>query len=61
MNKDQAKGVIKETAGKIQTKVGQAIGSDSQQVKGVGRQVEGHLEKKVGDAKQAAKDHIDKA
>lgn len=60
MNKDQAKGAIKEAAGKVQTKVGQAIGSDSQQVKGVARQAEGHLQKKVGDTKQAVKESINK-
>jgi len=61
MNKDQAKGDIKETTGKMQTKIGQAIGSDSQQAKGVARQVEGHIQKKVGDTKQAVKDAIDKS
>lgn len=60
MNKDQAKGAIKEATGKMQTKIGQAIGSDSQQAKGVARQVEGHIQKKVGDTKQAVKDVIDK-
>lgn len=61
MNKDQAKGAIKEATGKMQTKIGQAIGSDSQQAKGVARQVEGHIQKKVGDTKQAVKDVIDKS
>ncbi len=55
MNKDQAKGAIKEAVGKMQTKTGQAIGSDSQQAKGVAKQVEGHIQKAVGDTKQAAK------
>lgn len=61
MNKDQAKGAIKEATGKMQTKIGQAIGSESQQAKGVAKQVEGHIQKKVGDTKQAVKDAIDKS
>ncbi len=55
MNKDQAKGAIKEAVGKIQTKAGQAMGNESQQAKGMAKQVEGRIEKKVGDVKQAAK------
>lgn len=31
MNKDQVKGGIKEAAGKVQEKAGQAVGSTSQQ------------------------------
>ena len=61
MNKDQAKGVIKEATGKMQTKIGQAIGNNTQQAKGVAKQVEGNIQKKVGDTKQAAKDLIDKS
>jgi uncharacterized protein YjbJ (UPF0337 family) len=61
MNKDQAKGTIKVAAGKMQNKVGQAIGSESQQAKGVVRQVEGHLQKTVCDTKQAVKDILHKA
>jgi uncharacterized protein YjbJ (UPF0337 family) len=60
MNKDQAKGVIQEAAGKVQTKVGQALGSSAQQAKGVSKQVAGQIQKKLGDSKQAAKDLIDK-
>jgi uncharacterized protein YjbJ (UPF0337 family) len=60
MNKDQAKGVIKETAGKVQTRIGQAVGSSVQQAKGVSKQVEGQIQKKLGDSKQAAKALIDK-
>lgn len=60
MNKDQAKGAIKEATGKMQSKIGQAIGSESQQAKGVVRQVEGHIQKKVGDAKEVVKDLVDK-
>jgi uncharacterized protein YjbJ (UPF0337 family) len=55
MNKDQAKGAIKEAVGKMQTKAGEAMGSETQQAKGVAKQMEGHIQKAVGDTKQAAK------
>ena len=33
MNKDQVKGSTKDAVGKVQEKIGQAVGSDSQQIK----------------------------
>lgn len=60
MNKNQAKGTIKEATGKLQAQVGQAIGSTSQQLKGATKQVEGRIQKKAGDAQQATKDLADK-
>ena len=56
MNKDQVKGAIKDAAGKVQEKTGQAIGSTEQQLKGIGKQVEGRFQRKVGDAKEVLKD-----
>jgi len=53
MNKDQVKGSIKKATGKVQQKVGEAVGSESHQAKGVGKQVEGHLQKSYGDAKDS--------
>lgn len=61
MNRDQVKGVTKETAGKIQKKTGELIDSNEQQAKGLAKQVEGNVQKNVGDAKEAVKDKIDKA
>ncbi len=61
MNSDQVKGATKETAGKIQEKTGELIGSKEQQAKGLVKQVEGKVQKSVGDAKEALKDQIDKA
>lgn len=55
MNKDQVKGTVKEAAGKVQQKVGEAIGSDKQQAKGIGKQVEGKVQKAYGDAKEHVK------
>ena len=39
MNRDKVVGEAKDIAGKVQQKVGEAIGSSSQQVKGVAKQV----------------------
>ena len=55
MNKDQVKGTVKEAAGKVQQKVGQAVGSEKQQVKGIGKQAEGKVQKAVGNAKENIK------
>ena len=55
MNKDQVKGAVKDAAGKVQEKVGQAIGSTEQRAKGLAKQVEGKAEKKLGDAKEVLK------
>ena len=56
MNKDQVKGSLKDAAGKVQQKVGQAVGSDTQQAKGLGKQAEGKSQKAYGDAKETIKD-----
>ncbi|SEL87601.1 CsbD-like [Roseateles sp. YR242] len=56
MNKDQVKGAVKDAAGKVQQKTGEAIGSTEQQAKGLARQAEGKVQKSYGDAKEVAKD-----
>jgi uncharacterized protein YjbJ (UPF0337 family) len=61
MNKDQVKGGLKEAAGKVQEKTGQAIGSKTQQAKGLGREAEGKAEKGLGDAKETIKNSGRKA
>lgn len=61
MNKNQIEGTIKKTAGKIQQKVGEATGSNSQQVKGAAKQVEGSFQKGVGDTQQSIDDATKKA
>ncbi len=53
MNKDQVKGVVKDAAGKVQQKTGEAIGSTDQQVKGLVKQAEGKAQKAYGDVKEA--------
>jgi len=56
MNKDQVKGSIKNTAGKVQEAAGKAVGSDEQRLKGIRKQVEGRAQKAVGDVKEVLKD-----
>jgi uncharacterized protein YjbJ (UPF0337 family) len=53
MNKDQVKGKAKDIGGKIQEKVGEAVGSRQQQSEGLSNQAEGKVQKKVGDLKDA--------
>lgn len=56
MNKDQVKGAVKDAAGKVQQKTGEAIGSTEQQAKGLAKQAEGKTQKTYGDAKEVLKD-----
>ena len=56
MNSDQIKGTIKDVAGKVQRKAGEAVGSPKQQVKGTLKQAEGKAQKALGDTKDALKD-----
>ena len=56
MNKDQAKGHMKDIGGKIQEKAGEITGSPENQVKGKAKQVEGKMQKGVGDAKNIVSD-----
>jgi uncharacterized protein YjbJ (UPF0337 family) len=55
MNKDQVKGAVKNAAGKVQQKTGEAIGSTGQQAKGLVKQVAGTAQKAYGDVKAALK------
>ena len=55
MNKDQVKGKAKDVGGKIQQKVGEAVGSSKQQAEGLAKQAEGKTQKNVGDVKEIAK------
>ncbi len=52
MNKDQVKGSVKDAVGKVQQKVGAAVGSEKQQIKGLAKQMEGKVQKAVGDVKE---------
>jgi len=55
MNKDQIKGKAKEVGGKVQQKVGEAVGSRQQQSEGLSNQAEGKVQKQVGNLKEVAK------
>lgn len=54
MNRDQAKGRMKEAVGKLQQKAGKVTGSLKQQAKGLGKEAAGKLQKDVGDARDDA-------
>ena len=56
MNSNQAKGMAKDIAGKVQESVGEVTGSATEQVKGLAKQVEGKVQKGVGDAQEAVRD-----
>ena len=56
MNKDQMKGVAKETEGKIRKNVGEATDNLSEQAKGIGQEAMGKVQKNFGDAKEDIKD-----
>jgi len=51
MNKDQAKGHLKDFAGKARAKLGSLTGNRKEQAKGLAQQGEGKLQKGVGDVK----------
>lgn len=53
MNKDQVKGAVKDAAGKVQRKAGEAMGSNKQQAKGMANQAEGKMQKAAGDMKDS--------
>lgn len=55
MNEDQIKGKAKDIGGKIQEKVGEAVGSRQQQSEGQSKQVEGKVQEKAGDLKDIVK------
>jgi uncharacterized protein YjbJ (UPF0337 family) len=57
MNKDQVQGSVKDAAGKVQRKIGEAVGSEKQQAEGLGKQVEGKTQKAFGNAKESLKDN----
>ena len=54
MNKDQAKGHMKDLAGKLRQKMGSLTGNRSEQAKGLADQAEGKVQKGVGDLKNVA-------
>ena len=55
MNRDQAKGHMKDIAGKARQQVGAMSGDRKQQAKGMGQRAAGKAQKAVGDAKNIAR------
>jgi uncharacterized protein YjbJ (UPF0337 family) len=55
MNRDQVKGSMKDAAGKVQRKAGEALDSPTQIVKGAAKQAEGKVQKAVGNAREDSK------
>ncbi|HBI69369.1 MAG TPA: CsbD family protein [Massilia sp.] len=55
MNEDQIKGKAKDIGGKVQQKVGEAVGSRQQQSEGLSNQAEGKVQEKKGDLKDIVK------
>jgi uncharacterized protein YjbJ (UPF0337 family) len=60
MNKDQAKGHMKDIAGRARAKLGSLTGNRKEQAKGVATRAEGKLQKGVGDAKSIANRNKDR-
>ena len=54
MNRDQAKGAMKDVAGKIQRKAGEITGNRTQQLKGAGKQAVGKVQKTIGNMRDDA-------
>ena len=59
MNKDQAKGTLKDIAGKVQEQAGKLVGNKEQEAKGVHKQVTGKAQKHLGDVREVVKDAKD--
>jgi uncharacterized protein YjbJ (UPF0337 family) len=55
MNRDQAKGHMKDMAGKARAKVGKLTGNRKQQAKGMAQRAAGKAQKGVGDMKNMAR------
>lgn len=58
---DKIKGTANEAMGKVKQKVGEATGSERLEGEGVIQEVKGKGQKALGDAKDIAKDAMDRA
>jgi uncharacterized protein YjbJ (UPF0337 family) len=59
MNKDQAKGRIREAGGKLQKNLGKAMDSPAHEGKGAAREQAGKVQKNFGDMKDEVKQTAD--
>lgn len=55
MNKDQVKGAVKDTAGKVQEEAGKLTGSKTQEAKGLAKQGEGKAQSAYANLKETLK------
>ena len=55
MNRDQAKGHMKDMAGKARAKIGAMTGNRKQQAKGMAQQAAGKAQEGMGDMKNIAR------
>ncbi|MFY9911533.1 MAG: CsbD family protein [Candidatus Sulfotelmatobacter sp.] len=61
MNKDQAKGKLKDVGGRLERQVGEWTGDEEKQGHGAMKQAEGKVQKAWGDVKDAGKKAMDNA
>ena len=61
MNKDQVKGRVEQTSGKVKEVTAKLVGNDRLQSEGMAEQVKGKVQAGYGEAKENAKDKINKA
>ncbi|MBR0693891.1 CsbD family protein [Bradyrhizobium lablabi] len=58
---DKIKGTANEAMGKAKQKIGEATGSEEMQGEGAIQETKGKGQKALGDAKEVAKDAVDRA
>ncbi len=56
MNKDQVKGRVEQSSGKVKELAGKLVGNDKLRTDGAAEQVKGKVQAGYGDAKENAKD-----
>ena len=61
MNKDQVKGRVEQSTGKVKEVAGKLVGNDRLRTEGKAEQVKGKVQAGYGDAKENAKDKVKKA
>ena len=60
MNKDQVKGRVEQTTGKVKEAAGKMVGNDRLRTEGAADQVKGKVQAGYGDAKENVKDKAKK-
>ena len=60
MNKDQVKGRVEQTTGKVKEAAGKLVGDDRLRTEGAAEQIKGKVQAGYGDAKENTKDKAKK-